>query len=161
MMRSERLQAERIERLYRANFPRYLRVAEAILGEHEAARDAVQEAFVRALRHRRRFRGDGPLEAWVWRIVVNEAQRARTSRPHPYAASVAQGLNGHAAESGGLRAVIAALPERQRLAIFLRYYADLDYAAIGKALEIEQGTVSATLNAAHRNLRRALEEVVK
>ena len=45
--------------------------------------------------------------------------------------------------------MLARLPERQRTAVFLRYYADLDYAAIGEALGITTGTVAATLNAAH------------
>ncbi len=58
-----------------------------------------------------------------------------------------------------VRRWIARLPERQRLAVFLRYYADLDYRSIGAALEIEPGTVSATLSAAHSALRRQLEEV--
>jgi RNA polymerase sigma factor (sigma-70 family) len=57
-----------------------------------------------------------------------------------------------------VRAAAAALPERQRLVLFLRYYADLDYAAIAAALGITEGTVGATLNAAHAVLRRSLEE---
>ena len=57
-----------------------------------------------------------------------------------------------------MRAAVASLPERQRLAVFLRYYADLDYAAIASALGIETGTVAATLNAAHRKLQRTLKE---
>jgi DNA-directed RNA polymerase specialized sigma24 family protein len=43
--------------------------------------------------------------------------------------------------------------------VFLRYYADLDYASIASALEIEVGTVSATLSAAHTSLRQMLREV--
>jgi RNA polymerase sigma factor (sigma-70 family) len=62
-------------------------------------------------------------------------------------------------EDRALRVWIAALPERQRLAVFLRYYADLDYRAIAAALDIEVGTVSATLSAAHVGLRKALQEV--
>ncbi len=54
---------------------------------------------------------------------------------------------------------LARLPERQRIVVFLRYYADLDYAAIGQALGIRTGTVSATLNAAHAALQIQLEEV--
>jgi RNA polymerase sigma factor (sigma-70 family) len=54
---------------------------------------------------------------------------------------------------------LARLPERQRTAVFLRYYADLDYSAIGQALGISIGTVAATLNAAHAALRGQLEEV--
>lgn len=63
------------------------------------------------------------------------------------------------AEVTELRALVAKLPERQRLAVFLRYYADLDYAAIGTALGIRTGTVSATLAAGIRSLRRMAEEV--
>lgn len=161
-MRSDASHAESIERLYKERFPKFLRVAEAIVGEQEAARDAVQEAFIRALRHRRKFRGDGPLEAWVWRIVVNEARRIwiAKSRVHARTTTTEHTSNGHVPD-GDLRALIAALPERQRLAIFLRYYADLDYAAIGEVLDVERGTVSATLHAAHSNLRRALEEVAR
>ena len=58
-----------------------------------------------------------------------------------------------------MRTWIAALPERQRLAVFLRYFADLDYQSIATALEIEVGTVAATLSSARLALRRSLEEV--
>jgi DNA-directed RNA polymerase specialized sigma24 family protein len=54
---------------------------------------------------------------------------------------------------------IARLPERQRHALFLRYYADLDYESIATALQVSSGTVGATLNAAHTSLRRLLQEV--
>ena len=67
--------------------------------------------------------------------------------------------NGRPEENAELRAALAHLPERQRTAVFLRYYADLDYAAIGEALGIRTGTVAATLNAAHAALRSHLEEV--
>jgi RNA polymerase sigma factor (sigma-70 family) len=60
-----------------------------------------------------------------------------------------------------VRAWVAALPERQRLAIFLRYFADLDYRSIAAVLEVEVGTVSATLAAAHAALRRSFQEVVR
>jgi len=66
--------------------------------------------------------------------------------------------NGHR-ETGAVEAMVALLPERQRLALFLRYYADLDYDAIATALGIKPGTVAATLHAAHAALRRQLLEV--
>jgi RNA polymerase sigma factor (sigma-70 family) len=56
-----------------------------------------------------------------------------------------------------VRAAVAALPERQRLVLFLRYYADLDYEAIARVAGIRTGTVGPTLMAAQRALRRALE----
>jgi RNA polymerase sigma factor (sigma-70 family) len=54
--------------------------------------------------------------------------------------------------------LVSGLTERQRLVLFLRYYADLDYAAIATALEISPGTVGASLHAAHRTIKQALEE---
>ena len=105
------------------------------------------------------FGGEGPLEAWVWRIVLNAA-RSDVRRDVPavaYDGSVS--TNGRPEDDAELRVVLARLPERQRTAVFLRYYADLDYAAIGEALGITTGTVAATLNAAHTALRNRLEEV--
>lgn len=41
------------------------------------ALEAVQDAFAGAIRSQRRYRGEGPLEAWLWRAVVNAAQKTR------------------------------------------------------------------------------------
>jgi RNA polymerase sigma-70 factor, ECF subfamily len=150
-----------IEALYREDLARFVRVARAIVGEEQAARDAVQEAFMRAVEKRRSFRRRGPIEAWVWRIVINEARKkaSSTRRVAPAADSASAG-NGRPPSDADVRAAISALPERQRLAVFLRYYADLDYAAIAEALGIERGTVAATLNVAHRKLESSLKESV-
>ena len=66
------------------------------------------------------------------------------------------GANGSGSSFGDW---VSALPERQRLVIFLRYAADLDYRGIASALGVEVGTVSATFHAAHERLRRSVEEV--
>ena len=58
-----------------------------------------------------------------------------------------------------MRAAVAALPERQRFVVFLRHYADLSYEQIAETLEIERGTVAATLHAAHAALRKTIKEV--
>ena len=148
-----------LESLYRERFDHFARVAAAVSGDGEAGRDAVQHAFATAVRKRRSFRGAGPLEAWLWRIVVNEARRlARERRPEPVEPTHEQAANGRVPDELGLRAWVAALPPRQRAALFLRYYADLDYRSIAAALDVEIGTVSATLSQAHAALRKALAE---
>ena len=120
----------------------------------------MQAAFTAAVRERRTFRGSAPLEAWVWRIVVNEARRiAREPHPAPFADAPWAAMNGRGEEAPEIRSWIAALPDRQREALFLRYYADLDYRTIADVLGVEVGTVSATLSAAHQALRKKLEEV--
>lgn len=65
---------DELEAIYRSSLPRFRRVAAAIVGDRERACDVVQDAFGTAIRKRRSFRGSGPLEAWVWRLVVNEAR---------------------------------------------------------------------------------------
>jgi DNA-directed RNA polymerase specialized sigma24 family protein len=47
----------------------------------------------------------------------------------------------------GDREAVRQLPQRQRDALFLRYYLDFDYRAIAEALDVEVGTISATLHA--------------
>jgi DNA-directed RNA polymerase specialized sigma24 family protein len=140
---------DEIEAVYRHDFERFLRVAITIVGDEEAAYDAVQEAFARALRYRRSYSRVGSLEGWLWRTVVNTA---RTRRPDAVWLPEATTNGEPVGEGAALRSLIAALPERQRLALFLRYYADLDYEAIAEAMGISPGTVAATLNSARANL---------
>ena len=151
-----------IAAVYQAAFGRFLRVAAAILGDVERGRDAVQDAFARAIVWRREYRGEGPIDAWLWRIVVNHACNCRRdSRAAMNAEQRAWLRPDEAAPAfepgdGVLRELIASLPERQRTALFLRYYADLDYEQIADALGIRPGTVGATISAAHRTLRARL-----
>lgn len=145
--------------LYRSHFGTFLRVATAVAGEQEAGRDAVQSAFVSAVRNRRSFRGEGSLEAWLWTILVREARRAAPTAHASLDETVeAPATNGDGGEDpDGVRRFIAALPPRQREAVFLRYFADLDYRTIARVLDVEPGTISATLSTAHQTLRKRLE----
>ena len=151
-----------IEAVYREQLGSFVRLATAITGDEQVAYDAVHDAFVRAVRYRSRLRDRDSAPGWVCRIVLNEARkRSATERKHASAPVEAAGeptTNGHH-EAGAAAAALATLPERQRLALFLRYYADLDYAGIAEALGISRGTVSATLHAAHSNLQTKLKEV--
>ena len=155
---------EDIEVVYRARLPEFRRVAAAITGDRELGKDAVQEGFAAAVRKRGEFRDEGPLEAWVWRIVVN-ATLSQRRRPQPAAAmreEAAPRENGHGgAGADHVRAALLLVPQRQRLVLFLHYYADLDYAAIAHALEISPGTVGATLHSARAAMRRLLKEDVR
>jgi DNA-directed RNA polymerase specialized sigma24 family protein len=148
-----------LEELYRTQRPQFCRAAAAIAGDPALGEDAVQDAFAKAVRKRRSYRGRGSLEAWVWRIVVNAARDARRKRrpllglrDRPEAATP----NGR-----GALLPLELLTDRQREVLFLHYYADLDYATIAEALGISPGTVGATLSTARRVLRQALALEVK
>jgi RNA polymerase sigma-70 factor (ECF subfamily) len=150
-----------IERLYRRRLPEFRRVAAAIVGSRELGRDVVQDAFATAVRKRAAYRREGPLEAWVWRILVNvarEHRRARTEAPLDDAAVAGNGYHEGDTDTR-VRLALSLLPERQRLVVFLRYYADLDYRTIGDALDIEPGTVGVTLHTARGRLQQLLAEV--
>lgn len=142
---------DELERLYRERLPEFTRAATAIVGDPDSGRDAVQDAFATALRKRRRYRGDGNLEAWVWRIVVNAARDAGRRQRRKLAGGAPVDVR---ADELGLP--LELLTERQREVLFLHYYADLDYTTIAHALGISPGTVGATLSAARETLRGAL-----
>lgn len=157
-------QLDEIEAVYRRRLSELRRVATAITGSRDLAVDAVQDAFALAVHRRDQFRREGSLDAWLWRIVVHTARDAAAAyskrladlAPEDTAApSVSPGSEGQLR----VHALVAELPERQRLALFLRYYADLDYATIADALEISPGTVGATLTQARENLRRLMTGV--
>jgi RNA polymerase sigma-70 factor (ECF subfamily) len=151
---------EEIERVYRERLPEFRRVAAAMLGDREAARDAVQEGFAIAVRKRKSFRREGPLEAWLWRVVINavrEQARRRVEVLDPEAITSRNGS--HADEPDArVRVALALLPERQRLTLFLHYYADLDYRTIAEMLGVTIGSVGVTLSTAQTRLRELLEE---
>lgn len=161
MSSSQRRLAE-LEAIYRQRWAAFTRIAVSISGSVELGKEAVQEGFARAIEQQSQFRGECPLEAWVLRIIVNQARtvgqraarEATEAAPQPETPS----RNGHG-QSSGIELWVRTLPGRQRLVVFLRYWGDLDYRAIADVLEVEVGTVSATLSAAHQALRRSLLEV--
>ena len=105
---------DEIEAAYRESFAKFARTATAIAGDVESGRDAVQEAFAKAVRERHAFRREGTLEAWLWPIVVNEA-RDRARRRRPVALTAGEpASDGAGSENDALRAALAALPERRR-----------------------------------------------
>lgn len=158
----ERMSLPELELLYREQYGRFLRVAMGLVGDREAAHDAVQEAFARAIKNRSSIRSSEGVTNWLWRTLTNlcfDTQRRRARWSPQERADMA--TNGHAEEWPELRSAITELPERQRAVVFLRHYADLEYEAIGEILQISRGTVAATLHAAHTQLQRTLSEVTK
>jgi RNA polymerase sigma factor (sigma-70 family) len=147
---------EEIELIYRHRYPVFLRVAVAITGNEQLGADAVQDAFVGIVRSRRGIRRRGALEAFAWRAVINAARDRRAARvevgePRELSAPSA------AEPDEAVRRAIAELPERQRLVLFLRYFADLDYASIGRAMHVRPGTVAAASNSGRAAVKESLE----
>ena len=151
-----------LETIYREHGPRFRRVARAIVHDAEAAEDVVQEAFAIAILRQRSYRGSGDPVGWVWRIVVNTAL-SRRRRRRVEEVLLHRDVDGAEtseppADGARVRRCVALLPKRQKLALFLHYYADMDYDAIAGVLEISPGTVGKLLWDARTTLRRMLDE---
>jgi len=153
---------EPLEQLYRDRYRTFRDVLAGVVGSQDLAREVVQEAFARALRERRRFRGEGSLEAWVWRIALNVALKTRHELRREWALDWELPADPDGPDRD-VRSAVEALPPRQRLVIFLRYYADLSYAEIANVMGVAEGTVAAALAQAKAELGRVLdlEEVEK
>lgn len=155
--------ARDIEDLYQRRYAVFRRTLACITGDVETAKDAVQEGFARALVQRDRYRGDGSLEGWVWRICLNytrDVARRGGDLPLEAAAGTALPAIDH---DPALAEAIRDLPQRRRLVVFLRYFAGLSYAEIAEATGTRPGTVAASLAKAHASLQKRLlaEEAVR
>ena len=152
-------------------------VAYRLLGSEADARDAVQEAFLRAVRA---VRGEGarPREAdrfpaWLRRVVANAAMdqlRARPSLrqvtvdvvaevlPGPDRTEPARAVERREARGDVLKALLS-LPDAQRAALTLREYEELPYADIAAELGVTHSAVETLLFRARREFRAAYEGI--
>ncbi|MFL5949130.1 MAG: RNA polymerase sigma factor, partial [Gaiellaceae bacterium] len=132
----------------------------AVLGQlrrllgRDAAEDAFQETFLRALRAYPTLEHGHHLRAWALQIAKNVAldvlRRTRvTSAEVPDLASVDEPL-----PYEELRRLTAELPEKERAAVFLRYGYDLSYEDIGAALGSSSEAARQATSSGVRRLRR-------
>ncbi len=152
------MSAEEIERVYRERYVGFRNALATVTGSREAARDAVQEAFARALRHKEDFRGDAPLEAWIFKIALRTALESRRNGREIRLEDAVEPELPEPERDPELAAALRALPPRRRLIVFLRYFADLSYAEIAAVCEISEGTVAASLAQARATLGEALRQ---
>jgi RNA polymerase sigma-70 factor (ECF subfamily) len=149
--------ARSIDRLYR--------IAERILRDPEAARDATQQALLEAWRNLPTLKDPDRFEAWSYRLVVRasyrELGRARQLRGavHLLAndASVPDAAYDLANRDEMERAFRTLSPEH-RAVVVLHHYEGLPLTEIADALGIPAGTARSRLHNAMRRLRSALEE---
>ena len=134
--------------LVRRHRDRLWAVAIRTLGDREEAADALQEAFISALRGASRFRGDSEVSTWLHRIVVNaclDRMRRRKARPAVplEGREVGTRTDDHAATLTrlDLRAALSTLPDGQRMALVLVDLEDLPVAEAATILGVAEGTV--------------------
>jgi RNA polymerase sigma-70 factor (ECF subfamily) len=142
------------------------RVARAVLGNPEDADDAAQDGFLSALTHLARYDPGRPFGPWLMRIVANAAadrrRRRRVRAADELSPTVAARTAGpdvvtdQEAFRGALAAALAALPERQRVAVVLFDVEGYRHAEVAQVLGVPEGTVRSDVFHARRALRAAL-----
>jgi RNA polymerase sigma factor (sigma-70 family) len=155
-----------MEALVRLRGPRLLSHAARLLGEHEAARDIVQEAWVEILRGISGLRSDHAFLPWALMIVTRRVQRTIRGRQsdRKLALGVAAEPAGEtpdagpdAADAARLRQALTQLSPEHSAVLALFYLQDLSVAEIARALDVPDGTVKTRLMRARDSLRAALK----
>lgn len=145
------------------------RTALAIVRDEDLAADAAQDAFLKAFRGLDGFRGDAAFRTWLLAIAANEARTLlrRVGRRRETALddvgplqapemSPAEAAILHV-EAARVRRSLAALPEKQRLAVTLRLEEGLSFREVGEVIGSSEGAARVNYFHGVRRLREMLE----
>ena len=153
--------------LYEAHAVGLIRLAVVMLGNRQAAEDVVQEAFCGLYRRWGQLAEPERALFYLRASVLNGCRselRARlrnarrAARTLPGSVASAEDLALIAAEHREVLAAMRRLPDRQREALVLRYFADLGEPEIARSMGITAGTVKSTTSRALAALARLLGE---
>lgn len=142
--------------------PLYWKIRHIVLS-HEDANDVLQNTFVKAWQNLGSFRGQSSIGTWLHRIAINEALdllRKRKATADIRADEV-QGVagrlmadeyfNGDEAQAM-LQQAVASLPEVQRTVFTMKYFDDMKYSEISKALNTSEGALKASYHLAVKKI---------
>jgi RNA polymerase sigma factor (sigma-70 family) len=132
-------------------------------GSRPAAEDAVQEALLRAWERSEKGEDVESMDAWVTTVALNLARsglrRLRSERRAKSRLRDTAWADDHALgaeRSVDVERALATLPRRQREAVVLRYFLQLDTRETAAALKVNEGTVKSSLARARETLAGAL-----
>lgn len=142
-------------------------------GRSDVARDAVQDAWVKVIRHAGGFRGQSSVKTWLYRIVINRCKDLRQARTTLSLAGASDEFDpadatpdaGRASVEGERRRelhdALSALPGDRRLIVLLCYHQGLTHEQAAEVLDIPIGTLKSRLNAGLTELRARLTREVR
>jgi RNA polymerase sigma-70 factor (ECF subfamily) len=146
------------------------------------AEELAQEVFLRVYRARASYRAEAKFSTWLYRIATNlGVNHARDTRYERSAQTIyldqpdpETGISPDVADStpsveqdmvrearlAAIRKHVMALPERQRTAVLMHKYQDLDYKQIGAVLKLSESATKSLLFRAYQTLRERLQEFI-
>ncbi len=142
---------------YRRTHPRLVSVIAGVTGDGDAAAEAADEAFSRALERWDRVAAMDSPSGWVYATALNVARRRfrRRALERRLLPARSEQMPGPAGE---LWVLVEALPIRRRTAVVLRHVAQMTEPEIAAVMGVSRGTVSATLRQAYAALRVDLSQ---
>lgn len=148
------------EERYVRHAPSALRLAYFLTGDPDAARDLVQEAFVRIVGRFRHLRQPDAFDTYLRRVIVNlhtsslrRLKAERSSLARDAALRVTAAIEDHHEARDEMWHAILSLPPRQRAAIVLRYYEDLSEWQSAEILRCSVGALNQLVVRAMATLR--------
>jgi RNA polymerase sigma-70 factor (ECF subfamily) len=146
------------------------------------AEDLAQEVFLRVYRSREKYEASAKFTTWLYRIAsnlaVNHARDTRHQRPEntvsldepdqetgltidlPDASLTAEEAIVRRERLAAIRQRVEALPERQKMALIMHKYQQMDYRQIGEVLKLSESAIKSLLFRAYETLREQLKEFV-
>ena len=147
-----------------------------------AAEDLAQEVFLRVYRSRASYQASAKFTTWLYRIAtnlaVNHARDTRRERPDQMLSldepDQETGTSMDIADGSptveetivrrerlqAIRQKVQELPERQRLAVIMHKYQQMDYKQIGEVLKLSESATKSLLFRAYETLREQLKEFI-
>ncbi|OQB23484.1 MAG: ECF RNA polymerase sigma factor SigW [Firmicutes bacterium ADurb.Bin182] len=158
------------EAIYAAYSQMVYWTAYSVSKNHHTALDAVQNVFLRVLKHLSKLQSmtDGQLKGWLYRVTVNqdldrirkEKREVLSADPAPNVSVPESDLPEAAAMSREQRETvrnsIEALPEHYRQPVMLYYFAELSYSEISELLGVSEGTLKSRMSRARDILAHSL-----
>ncbi len=136
----------------------------------EDAEDATAEIFMKLRDKAGQYDPSRPFSAWLYKVAANHCwdllRRRRVRQDletgeieempleHPDPSQLQRLIEEHTSDE--VRAALAALPSRSRMALVLRYYSELSYDEIAESLGVRRAFVGVVLLRARHQLREAL-----
>jgi len=159
---------EAMDQLVSRHHDSAFRVALGILRDEDGASDVAQEAFLKAFRGLRGFRGDASFRSWLLTIVANEARgilrKAGRRKELPLEAAgpvrsmeeAADDAMEKAEDATRVKALLSELPEKQKQAVTLRIFEELSFREIGAQIGSSEGAARVNYHHGIRRLREML-----
>ena len=150
--------ARSYEEFFDEHYEPIRRALTVALADPALAEDAAQDAFARAYVHWRTVSAMDRPAGWVYVVALRGGRRQRGRRVGVVPPAPEIDPIGTLLERAALEPLLARLPERQRIAIVLRYLADLPLVDVATAMGCKVGTAKSTLHTALARLRVELSD---